>query len=67
MFYLLAALAYLRFKPHRARAPYFLATACFILALLSKSVTATLPAALLVQPLLRWCSRRTDRCPRREA
>jgi len=62
VFYLLAALAYLRFDESREagkasgrRAPqsgsmgyYLLATALFVMALLSKSVTATLPAALLV-------------------
>jgi tetratricopeptide (TPR) repeat protein len=49
--YLLAALAYFRFEGKRGReaaGPYLLATALFVLALLSKSVTATLPAALLV-------------------
>src|SRR6185312_6523622 len=61
VFYLLAVLAYLRFDDQRALAAaspsaasgstwryYALATALFIVALLSKSVTATLPAALLV-------------------
>jgi len=63
VFYLCAALAYLRFDEQRGQAasanptrrisargltPYVLATAFFMLALLSKSVTATLPAALLV-------------------
>jgi hypothetical protein len=51
LFYLLAALAYLRWEGRRGRAavrPYFLAMVLFLLALLSKSVTATLPAALLV-------------------
>jgi len=63
VFYLLAALAYLRFDRQRGLAacatpagrsstsgltPYSLATLFFLLALLSKSVTATLPAALLV-------------------
>ena len=52
VFYLLAALAYLRFdgvreKPAAGRA-YLLAIAPFRLALLTKTVTATLPAALLV-------------------
>ena len=50
--YLLAALAYLRFDedPGRpgARGSYWLATFLFVLALLTKTVTATLPAALLV-------------------
>jgi tetratricopeptide (TPR) repeat protein len=47
-FYLLAALAYLRFDRDRGRGWYGMALGCFGLALLSKSVTATLPAALLV-------------------
>jgi tetratricopeptide (TPR) repeat protein len=82
VFYLLAALAYLRWRESqmqfegevgpggRARpCLYFQGTAFFILALLSKSVTVTLPATLLivfwwqtgrlvwkrdVQPLLAW-------------
>jgi tetratricopeptide (TPR) repeat protein len=50
--YLLSALAYLRFdgkrgEPGASRA-YFLASLLFVLALLTKTVTATLPAALLV-------------------
>ncbi len=49
VFYLLAALAYLRWERGRPRPHlYFLATAFFLLALLTKTVTATLPAALLV-------------------
>ena len=63
VFYLLAALAYLRFdrgegapngesgedsSARRPAAAYLLALALFILALLTKTVTATLPAALLV-------------------
>ena len=47
-FYLSAALLYLRFDQERRRSLYRAATAVFVLALLSKSVTATLPAALLV-------------------
>jgi tetratricopeptide (TPR) repeat protein len=52
VFYLAAALAYLRFdasrgRPAAARA-YALATLLFVAALLTKSVTATLPAAILV-------------------
>ena len=69
VFYLLAALAYLRFDELRgdpATSPptesaaarawrfYTLATALFVLAILTKSVTATLPAALLV---LAWWRR----------
>lgn len=46
--YLAAALAYLRFDTRRRRAFYVVALALFLLALLAKSVTATLPAALLV-------------------
>ena len=46
--YLGAALAYLRFDGSREAKPYALATGLFILALLTKTVTATLPAALLV-------------------
>jgi len=48
VFYLLALLAYLRFDEHRRWRWYLLALGLFLLALLSKSVTATLPAALLV-------------------
>jgi tetratricopeptide (TPR) repeat protein len=53
VFYLAAALIYLgldrlRFDRTRERQQYLLATALFVLALLSKTVTATLPAALLV-------------------
>jgi tetratricopeptide (TPR) repeat protein len=52
VFYLLAALAYLRFDQKRDWPSYLGASACFVLALLSKSVTATLPVALLM--LLWW-------------
>src|SRR5688572_7972636 len=48
VFYLGAALAYLRFDTDRQRQSYALALVLFVLALLSKTVTATLPAALLV-------------------
>ncbi len=48
IFYLGAALLYLRFDTERRRIFYFAALACFVLALLTKTVTATLPAALLV-------------------
>lgn len=48
VFYLLAALVYLRFDRERRRGWYALAFGLFVLALLSKSVTATLPAALLL-------------------
>jgi tetratricopeptide (TPR) repeat protein len=46
--YLLAALAYLRFDLNRARGAYVVALGLFVLAVLSKSVTATLPCALLL-------------------
>ena len=52
VFYLLAALAYLRFDRARRWSWYVLASGLFIAALLSKSVTATLPAALLL--MLAW-------------
>jgi tetratricopeptide (TPR) repeat protein len=48
VFYMAAALAYLRFDGGRRRGWYALATALFAAALLSKSVTASLPAAILV-------------------
>jgi tetratricopeptide (TPR) repeat protein len=48
MLCLSALLVYLRFDRLRGKGSYFLALLLFILALLSKSVTATLPAALLV-------------------
>jgi len=48
VFCLGSALAYLHFDQTRRRSRYLLALALFILALLSKTVTATLPAALLV-------------------
>ncbi len=48
VFYLSSALIYLRFDHDRRRRLYFLALTLFILALLSKTVTATLPAALLI-------------------
>ena len=48
VFYLAAALAFLRFHETRSRVAYAGALLAFVLALLSKSVTATLPAALLV-------------------
>ena len=57
--YLTAALIYLRFDAERRRPLYAGALAVFALAVLSKSVTATLPAALLVvfwwqRGTLRW-------------
>jgi tetratricopeptide (TPR) repeat protein len=48
VFYLAAALLYLRFDRTRRRPQYLWALGLFVLALLSKTVTATLPAALLV-------------------
>jgi protein O-mannosyl-transferase len=47
-FYLCAALAYVRFYAERQASTYALATGLFALALLTKSVTATLPASLLI-------------------
>jgi len=52
VFYLLAALAYLDFDDKRRAGSYARALAFFLLALGTKSVTATLPAALLV--MLWW-------------
>ncbi|HKB89643.1 MAG TPA: tetratricopeptide repeat protein, partial [Opitutaceae bacterium] len=52
VFYLCAALAYLRFNEGRTTQRYVAATLFFVAALLSKTVTATLPAALLV--ILWW-------------
>ncbi len=48
VFYLGAALVYLRFDRDRRPALYAAATMLFLLALLTKTVTASLPAALLV-------------------
>jgi protein O-mannosyl-transferase len=56
--YLLAALAYLRFDERRQRSHYLIASTLFVAALLSKTVTATLPAALLV--VLWWKRGRLD-------
>ena len=58
-FYFSAALAYLTFDATRRRAWYGAAVALFLLAIFSKTVTATLPAALLVvfwwkRGTLRW-------------
>ncbi len=55
VFYLSAALAWLRFERDRSRLAYAAATLLFVAALLTKTVTATLPAALLV---LAWWRRR---------
>jgi tetratricopeptide (TPR) repeat protein len=59
VFYLLAALAYSRFDDRRDRVSYALALTAFVAALFSKTVTASLPAALLVffwwrRGTLRW-------------
>jgi tetratricopeptide (TPR) repeat protein len=48
VFYLAAALAYLHFDRTRRRSHYCMALGLFLLALMSKTVTATLPAAILV-------------------
>lgn len=53
-FYMGAALAYLSFDETRRRSRYVLALVLFVCALLSKTVTATLPAALL---LVLWWKR----------
>ena len=47
-FYLVSALTYLHFDRSRRKSAYFTALGLFLLALMSKSVTATLPAALVV-------------------
>jgi tetratricopeptide (TPR) repeat protein len=48
VFYLASALVYLSFDQTRRRSSYFWALGLFVLALLTKTVTATLPGALLV-------------------
>ena len=58
VFYLGAMLAYLHFDRDRRRSHYYLALGLFLLALLSKTVTATLPAALLV--IFCWQRTRLD-------
>ena len=58
IFYLLAGLAFLRFRHRRTWPTYLLATALFLLALGTKSVTSSLPAALLV--VLWWRTGRVD-------
>lgn len=52
VFYLAAALIYLRFDERRSARTYIIALLLFVLALLSKSVTASLPAAILI--ILWW-------------
>lgn len=61
--YLCAMLAYLRFDEERRPTHYVVATLLFVAALATKTVTATLPAALLV--IFWWRRGRID--PRREA
>ena len=56
--YLAAGLVYLHFDQTRSKTQYVLAFLLFVLALLAKTVTATLPAALLV--ILWWRSGRLD-------
>jgi len=58
VFYLGAALAYLEFAESRRRSRYWVALGMFVLALLSKTVTATLPGALLV--VLWWRRGKVD-------
>jgi len=58
VFCLAAALAYLDFDRTRKASRYWLALGLFVLALLAKTVTATLPAALLV--VFRWRRGRLD-------
>ena len=58
VFYLGSALAYLSFDRTRRTSRYLLALALFLLALSAKTVTATLPAALLV--VLWWQRGRLD-------
>jgi tetratricopeptide (TPR) repeat protein len=59
VFYLAAALSYLRFRETRATRAYVLGLGLFACALLSKTVTATLPGALLVAAW--WRDGRIDR------
>jgi tetratricopeptide (TPR) repeat protein len=58
LFYLAAAWRYLDFDERRRGADYALGLLCFVLALLSKTVAATLPGALLV--VLWWKRGRLD-------
>jgi len=58
VFYLLAASAYVRFDETRDRRAYALALGAFVLALGSKTVTATLPGALLI--MLWWRGGRVE-------
>ena len=65
VFYFAAALMYVRFDERRTRGLYFGALALFVLALLSKSVTATLPAGLLI--VIWWKRGRRTSEPRERA
>lgn len=58
VFYLGSALTYLHFSETRKRAQYFLALGLFAMAIMSKTVTATLPAVLLV--IFWWRNGRLD-------
>jgi protein O-mannosyl-transferase len=58
IFFLLSVLLYLGFDQRRGRVRYLFALGMFVLALCSKTVTATLPAVLLV--VLWWQRRRLD-------
>jgi tetratricopeptide (TPR) repeat protein len=57
-FYFGAALAWLRYREHRLAGRYAIVVLLFVAALVSKSVTATLPAALLV--VVWWTDRRVS-------
>lgn len=48
LFYLLAVWAYLRYVARRAATAYWAALGCFALALMSKSITASLPGSLVL-------------------
>lgn len=48
LFYLLAVWAYLRYVARGAKSAYWSALACFALALMSKSITASLPGILVL-------------------
>lgn len=58
VFYFAAALTYIHFDDRRTRGLYVGALGLFVLALLSKSVTATLPAGLLI--VFWWMRGRLD-------
>ncbi len=55
LFYMLALLSYLRFDKSKRKLFYFTALGCFVFALLSKTVTCSLPAILL---LILWLRHR---------